>query len=375
MTGTSVQASTLPDGAGPPRPARFRRLRWLLAVMLLAAVAFAAAALLPGSHASAPPRFSVRQTAHGTDSKNTLPEHISKVLGASNSAKLYGKIDALRENQGENLKGQFTSDLTPLPASVFRQPIARYRRYAEQWATRFGAAVSTLQASLAAGNRTRAEQAWDGAFFDFMHLGADYNLLPTTLTDRIAEVPSSLGDKRFPGLHRIEEGLWTGQQMRTLLRVAAGVARAARELQRMLPTVPIGTLDYTLRIHEILEDAQRDLLSGTAVPWSGAGVLGTEARVVATRELLATVKPVLEARDNSYGESEDWLEQLQHVLLSVRRPDGGWPTVRQLTTGQHERINADMDGALGALEQVPGALETREITGFPSIPKQRGHAR
>ncbi len=343
-------------------------MRWLAAAIGLAAVAFAGSALIPGSHASRTARFSIRDTTHATNPANRLPEHLTAVLGTHTSAKLYGRADALRENDGVDLHGHLTSDLTPVAPQAFRQPIVRYRRYAERWAAGFTSTIVALRGALASGDRTGAKRAWSSAFFDFMHLGADYNLLPTGLTERIAEVPPRLGDRRFPGLHRIELGLWTGEPLRSLLPAAAALTAASKQLQRILPSVPIPILAYTLRIHEILEDAQRDLLSGADVPWSGAGVLGTEAGVVATRELLATVKPILEGRDNSYGQSENWLDQLQATLLSLRRAHRGWPSDRQLTLPQRERLDAALAGTLAALEQVPGALETRTIDAFPAIP-------
>jgi hypothetical protein len=372
MAGIPARARTRFISSGPETPRGLSRAVRLLAVAAgLALVAFAGSALIPGSHRDRVPRFSIRATARTTNPKNRLPEHLTKVFGANTSAKLYGKADALRENDGVDLHGQLTSDLTPVAPGAFRQPIAGYRRYAERWARTFTGAVAALQHALASGHRASARQAWNTAFFDFMHLGADYNLLPQGLTDQISEVPTRLGNGRFPGLHRIELGLWTGESLHSLLPVAAALKAASLKLVRILPSVPIATLAYTLRIHEILEDAQRDLLSGSDVPWSGAGVLGTEAGVVATRELLATVKPILEGRDNSYGQSENWLDQLQATLLGVRHAHRGWPTLRELTIAQRERVDAALAGTLAALEQVPGALETKTIDAFPSIPQKR----
>jgi high-affinity iron transporter len=351
-------------------------VRWLATACGLAAIAFAGSALIPGSHAVRPSRFSLRDTAHATNPANHLPEHLSKAFGVSSSAKLYGRADALRENQGVDLKGQLTSDLTPVSPQALRQPIMQYRRYAERWAINFTEASAALRRTLASGDRAAARGAWSTAFFDFMRLGADYNLLPAGLAHRIAGQPPSSAVRHFPGLHRIELGLWTGQSLRSLQPAATGLTSAGRELQRVLPRMPIPILAYTLRIHEILEDAQRDLLSGSGVPWSGAGVLGTEAGVIATRELLTTVKPILEGRDNSYGQSENWLDRLQATLLSVRHADNGWPSVHQLTMLQRERIDAALAGTLAALAQVPGALETRTVDGFPSIrPTRRGETR
>ena len=59
------------------------------------------------------------------------------------------------------------------------------------------------------------------------------------------------------------------------LRAGRGAARSATcgTLRRTVPEVEITPLDYAIRAHEILEDAQRDMLSGAAAPYSGAGVL------------------------------------------------------------------------------------------------------
>jgi hypothetical protein len=375
MSENSTTADSVLGGTGPRHPRRLcGRARWIAAVLGLALVAFATSAVFPISHPKAPARFSVASTAPHGSAKNTLPTHLSKVFGSEQSAAHYGEVIAKRE-AGVNLRGQMTSDLTPLSPRAFKPAIAQYRRYAEDWAAKFSLAVAQLQTALRSGTRPAAKRAWNLAFFDFMHLGADYNLLPTGLTDRIAEVPTRIGATNFPGLHRIEMGLWTGQSLRSQLPAARGVATASVQLRHVLPTVPIDVLDYTLRIHEILEDAQRDLLSGTDVPWSGSGILATEAGVAATSELLKTVKPILEGRDNSYGESENWLATLRQTLNSVRLANGSWPTIHQLTLVQRERVDGTLAGTLGALEQVPGALETFNITGFPAIRSDRKKAK
>jgi iron uptake system EfeUOB component EfeO/EfeM len=137
-------------------------------------------------------------------------------------------------------------------------------------------------------------------------------------------------------------------------------------LRRVLPTVDIDTLDYTLRAHEILEDAQRDFLSGTDVPWSGAGVLATAAGVAATQEVVRTLTPLLQGRDNTLGEVQSWLPQLEAVLNRIRADHHGtYPSLEQLTTAEREQLNGTMDGTLAALSLVPGTLDTTT----PNIPK------
>ena len=108
-------------------------------------------------------------------------------------------------------------------------------------------------------------------------------------------------------------------------------------------------------------------MSGSQVPWSGAGVLGTAAGVTATREVIHTLVPLLEGRDNTLVEVENWLDRLQTALGAVRRRDGRWPAVAQLSLAEREKIDGTLAGALGALAGVPSTLETANAPEIPSI--------
>ncbi|MFZ0040870.1 MAG: EfeM/EfeO family lipoprotein [Solirubrobacteraceae bacterium] len=359
--------STSSQTLGGPR--RRRTALRLAAALGLALVAIAAAALIPGSH-STPPSFGVQRTAAGPATREPRPDAVTQVAGSSIPASRYGRLDGLQENQGVDAQGQLTSDLAPLPPASFDAPIARYRAYAERWSARLARSLTPLTSDLRSGSRAAAQRAWATSLSDWLHLGAVYGLLPTGLQRRLAGIPPSLGDRRFAGLHRLERGLWTGQAPRSLVPVAGSLARAVAQLRRQLPTVTITPLDYATRAHEILEDAQRDLMSGTQVPWSGAGVLGTVAATAATREVITTLVPVLQGRDNTLVEVQNWLVLLQRSLNSVRRGDGTWPSVADLSQTQRERLDGNLAGALGALSGVPGTLETKPVAQIPTIASQ-----
>ena len=360
---------------GPPGPARRRppatrrTLAWLAAVAALVVVVLAAAAILPGAHGSGTAPFGVARIAHVDTSANPLGVRQSRVFGSSIPASRYGTIIGDQENEWSTPSGQLTSDLSPLPPRAFDRPIAEFRVYAERWSGRLAAAVTALQAGLATGDRSNAERDWDTAFSDYLHLGAVYGLLPTGIERRLAGVPQELGETHFAGLHRIEMGLWTGAPVRSLTPVAHALGRTVAQERRVLPHVAITPLDYATRTHEILEDAQRDLLSGTQVPWSQAGVLGTAAGLAATRELVSTLVPLLQGRDNTLGLVQNWLVRLGGVLDGLRRRNGSWPSNGQLGMLARERLNGTMAGALSALELVPGSLETAPIPVTPSIPR------
>lgn len=110
-------------------------------------------------------------------------------------------------------------------------------------------------------------------------------------------------------------------------------------------------------------------MSGDDVPWSGAGVLGTAAGVAVTREVVSTLTRLLAGRDNTLGESQNWLLALQRTLSGVRRRNGGWPSLLQLSEAQRQRVDGALAGTLSALELIPGTLETHNIPTLPSIPR------
>jgi high-affinity iron transporter len=343
------------------------RLRGAAVVALLAVMALVGAALIPGSHDRTGPARAQAGVAARQSGTNTLHTHQDTVFGSNISAGTYGTLIAERE-QGIDASGQLASDLDPISPRAFDRPIAAYRRYAERWAATLARNVTRLRVALRAGNRAVAQRAWTTAFADYLHLGAVYGLLPDELNNELAGVPTSLGERRFTGLHRIEKGLWTGASPRSLLPAAAALATAAARLRRTLPTVAISPLDYATRAHEILEDAQRDLMSGSQVPWSQAGVLGTAAGVAVTREVIRTLAPLLQGRENALGASQNELARLQHVLNSVRLRDGDWPALTQLSQAERERVDGSLAGTLGALAEVPGTLETQNVPQIPKIP-------
>jgi high-affinity iron transporter len=266
------------------------------------------------------------------------------------------------------------SQLAPLPAAAFNAPVASYRVFAGRQLGLMEISIGQLESSLAAGNRTGAQDAWREAFYRYLELGAVY------LQGQIADLNRAIdgesgglvgatGSARFAGLHRLELGLWTGSQLGSLLPWARLLAADVGKLRLALPGVPIAPLDYATRAHEILEDAVRDLLSGTDVPWSGEGVLGTAAGIAVTNEVITTLRPLLEGRENVLPVVYEQLANLQTAMATIKAAHGGHlPTNAELTQEQSEMLDGAIGGALEALAQVPGALETAPTPVIPQIP-------
>jgi iron uptake system EfeUOB component EfeO/EfeM len=287
----------------------------------------------------------------------------------------YGEQDAMREGAGNAAGAAPAPELVPLRVSAFDAPVASYRRYAVAQLGDMEAEITTLEHALSAGDRGAAQEAWRDAYVDYLHLGAVYGEFGT-LDHQIDGTPGGLpggaSSPRFSGLHRIEEGLWTSAKPQSLLTWAQRLDTNVHQLRGQVPRVTITPLDYATRAHEILEDAQRDLLSGTDVPWSHEGVLGTAAGLQATQVVINTLRPLLDGRANVIEVVDTAMLHFRATMGSLRRAHGGrYPTNDQLTQEQSEQLDGSLGGALEALSQVPGDLETRWPIKVPAIPDSR----
>jgi hypothetical protein len=345
-------------------------LRLLVAIAILVLCAFLGSALAP-SGSGKTGRFSVVSLA-GRTKPNPLAGRLSKVYGTTIPASRYGTEIADLEDEGTNVEGEQVSDLSPIPARDFDGPEHEYRIYAARWVSRALADASALERALAADDVDAAQRSWESTWSDYMHLGAVYGLfgeLNQEIDGNPGSLPGGTADPSFNGLHRLEMGLWTGESPRSLIVYDRTLGSDLAQLRSVIPTMKITSLEYATRSHEILEDAQRDLLSGMDVPWSRQGVLGTAAGLAATEELFHTLEPLLGGRENTEGEVRTELLMLSELLARVRRSHhGSYPSLSQLGIYEREQLDGYVAGALSALDQMPGVLETEIHRAPPKLP-------
>ena len=347
------------------------KVRWLVALGVAVAAAVVLVIVLTGSagksaSASTTPSASQNPAASQARPLGTYTEHVPHVASQLNIYGYQGSVKGAPAVPPETLK--------PLSPASFAQPVAQYRTYSGRQLELMQIPIARLQDSLEAGDRAAAQDAWREAYGDYMRLGAVYLEGPVaTLDQAIDGNPGGLrggtSSPQFTGLHRIEYGLWTGQPLSSLQPYASRLQADVARLRKVLPHVQIVPLDYATRAHEILEDAVRDLLTGTDVPWSGAGVLGTESGLVATQEVIKTLSPMLQYRESVLPVVTTQLDALSSTLSSLKTDHGGaLPSNSELSQTESERLNASIGEALEALAQVPGALETASTPAIPQIP-------
>jgi hypothetical protein len=295
---------------------------------------------------------------------NPIAGRINHMVGTDLPPEIAGAEAAAREDFGENLAGEKVSDLLPLAPRRFAKPVSEYKAYAHGWVERTIVDAKALGRALEGGSRADAKAAWEKAWGDYMHLGADYGLfgqLEEELDGTAGGAEAATSNPDFVGFRRLEYGIWTGKPLGALASYDRRLITDLKHLRKALPGVEIEPLDYATRGHEIVEDAQRDLMNGMDVPWSHQGVLGTAAAVDSADEVFKTLKPLLSGRENTETEVEYWLERLQGYFAGLRH-DGRYPTTNGMPTEERERMNGYVAGSLTALEMVPSTLETENYT-------------
>jgi iron uptake system EfeUOB component EfeO/EfeM len=262
--------------------------------------------------------------------------------------------------------------VVPLSRTDIRGSYHAYRRYVASDISILGTEVSTLVSALDAGDVATAEQAWLAARLTWLRIGQDnaaygaFGRLGRRIDGTSAGLPQGTADPHFTGFHRVELDLWAPSDLPQpdLSQAAADAETLSRLVGRLagrpasawLPASKSGESAWILRVHEVLEDALRDSLSGHDDYGSGSTLASVSADVDATREDLALLAPLVKARKpHLVTQVRHHLDHLTAVVTSLQT-DAGWPAWNSLTAHQRERVDAAVGGALEKLAAVPSLL-------------------
>ena len=159
--------------------------------------------------------------------------------------------------------------------------------------------------------------------------------------------------------------------MRSMAPYATRLASDVRRLRSAIPKTQIEPLDYATRAHEILEDAQRDFMSGVDVPWSHEGVLATAAGVTATRVVINTLRPLLGGQDSLDPVGPDCRELERHAVADPPRPPR--PAAAAGRADRRRARTARRQPVVGARAPAahPGSLETTDPPTDPEAARMK----
>ena len=246
--------------------------------------------------------------------------------------------------------------VTPVTLAELLPAATAYRQYVAPKLVTLTGQVTAIESDLRRGDLARARPDWLAAQLTWEQVGAAYDSF-ADLGDAIGGLPQGLPggvrDPSFTGLHRLEYGLWHGQSAATLAPIAGRLIRDVAELRRQLPKLTVDPTDLPIRAHEILEDAQRDHLSGMTDLGAGAAYRETYADVQGTRVVLDELAPLVTARSpHLVATIDSQLDTLQSALLATGcKPPAATPMAAR------EDVNAALGAVLESLSAVPDLLE------------------
>ena len=234
------------------------------------------------------------------------------------------------------------SAVAPVSEIDLGPAVTRYRAAVTGGLTKLADDVTALRAALAGGDRGQAQRAWLVAQMAYSRLGAAYDTFGDA-ADAIDGLPAP-GTGDFTGLRRIERGLWHGEPLTAMSKVAAGLATDVASLRSGFARQRTDPNDLPLRAHEILENTLQFELTGDADQGAGAGLAVMAANLDGTRMVLDAIAPQLAPRYPGWPAAMSELAALQR-LVDAQRHGEHWTAVAALARADHERL----DGALGQL--------------------------
>lgn len=248
----------------------------------------------------------------------------------------------------------------PLQPSELAVPIQQYQTYVAGQLTTLTAEATALSAAIGAGNLDAARSAWLPAQLTWERVGAAYDSFGDS-ADAIDGLPDGLPlgvrDPGFTGLRRLEYGLWHGQSAATLAPIAQQLLSDISSLEDKLTSLTVDPKDMPIRAHEILEDAQRDHLSGMTDQGAGSGFAETLADVDGTRVVLGELQDLINQRKPGLvTKIQSQLDTLQQALQATEH-NGVFDNETTAPLSERQHVNAAIGQVLETISPVPDLLE------------------
>ena len=262
--------------------------------------------------------------------------------------------------------GVSSTAVVPVTEKDLDAPLASYKGYVTQHLAELSGLTAKLRADTDAGNLDAAKQDWLAAHLAYNRLGAAYGTFQDfdqKIDGRADGLPGKAADPDFTGFHRLEQGLWHGEDAASLAKVADQLDTDVKGLVAAWPTQDFDPSDLPLRAHEILENTLQFQLTGDADYGSGSTLATADANLTGTREVLGTIRPLIAQRDPAALAAIDtWLDRFGGVLDGLKQPDGSWTPAGSLATADRERLDGALGELLEKLAVVPDLLEIRKAT-------------
>jgi iron uptake system component EfeO len=384
------------------------RARWIVAVAVLAAVAGAIVVFRPGSAGAQDPEIAVSRSACGTGWADPKPGAQTFRLHNTGSVTaevdlidpatgvIYGEVEGLGPATTRPLRvdlgnGSYAFRCLPEDAGAIVGPAVRIsggaertgpgvapvthddllgplKAYQQHVTTGLGELVANtgaLKNAVHGGDRAASEAAWLTAHLTYERLGAAYDAFGDSdgaLNGTADGLPGGRADPGFTGFHRLELGLWHGEDLGPLAVVADQLDTDARALQTSFGDSQVDGNDLALRAHEIMENTLQFELTGRTDYGSGTALATARANLDGTRAVLDVLRPLLAPRYPDLSKVDSWLTRTQSTLDAAHRPDGSWTPLAQLSRPRRQQLDADVSELTELLAPIAAIAEPRRVS-------------
>ncbi|WUL19547.1 EfeM/EfeO family lipoprotein [Amycolatopsis sp. NBC_00355] len=384
------------------------RTRWIVAVAAVAVVAGAVVVFWPRDAEAQDPEIAVSRSSCGTGwsapkpGPQTFRVHNTGSVTAEvdlidpATGVIYGEVEGLgpattRPLQVNLGNGSYAFRCLPEDAGAIVGPVAQVsggaersgpgvapvthndllgplKAYQAHVTTGLGELVANtgaLKNAVHGGDRTASEAAWLTAHLTYERLGAAYDAFGDSdgaLNGTADGLPGGTSDEGFTGFHRLESGLWHGEDLGALAGVADRLDTDAHALQTSFGDSQVDGNDLALRAHEIMENTLQFELTGRTDYGSGTTLATARANLDGTRAVLDVLRPLLTPRYQQLPKLDTWLTRTQTTLDAAHRPDGTWTPLAQLAPKQRQKLNADVSELTELLAPIAAIAEPRRVS-------------
>ncbi|HEY5398650.1 MAG TPA: FTR1 family protein [Trebonia sp.] len=251
----------------------------------------------------------------------------------------------------------------PVTPAELAPPNKLYQAYAAAQLKDLARQVAKIKTDLGKMDIGQAKTDWLAAQLDWERVGASYDSfgdLGLAVDGLPTGFVKGVNDPGFAGLHRLEYGLWHGQPATELLPVTDVLAKNVATVEKNLTSDDLAgdPIQLPLRVHEIIEDALRDHLSGIDDEGGNAAYAQTWADTQVDRVVLGDESALINDRDPGLvATAQSELAALDSALLATKTSGGRWQSLTAVSPGQRQHVDAAIGALLETLAVVPDLLE------------------
>jgi high-affinity iron transporter len=286
--------------------------------------------------------------------------YVFKCLMGSQAATVSQTVQVAAKTTGG---GATPVAVKPVTVAELTPPNKLYQVYAAAQLKDLASEVAAIKADLGKKDIAKAKTDWLAAQLDWERVGASYDSfgdLGLAVDGLPTGFVKGVNDPGFTGLHRLEYGLWHGQSAAELTSVTNVLAKNVATVQKNLTSDDLAgdPTQLPLRVHEIIEDALRDHLSGIDDEGGNAAYAQTWADTQVDRVVLGDESALINQRDPGLvTTAQSELATLDAALLATRTSGGQWQSLSAVSLGQRQHVDAAIGALLETLAVVPDLLE------------------